>query len=61
VCGSPDHWAKKCPNHKERKPQPEQKTTNWLYPELEMELVGTVIYSMFFQSFNLSLGGLILV
>jgi hypothetical protein len=28
VCGSPNHWAKKCPNHKERKPQPEQKTVN---------------------------------
>jgi hypothetical protein len=28
VCGSPDHWAKKCPNHKGRKPQPKQKTSN---------------------------------
>jgi hypothetical protein len=28
VCGSPNHWAKKCPNHKGRKPQPEQKTVN---------------------------------
>jgi hypothetical protein len=28
VCGSLDHWAKKCPNRKERKPQPEQKTSN---------------------------------
>jgi hypothetical protein len=28
VCGSPDHWAKKCPNHKGRKPQPKQKTEN---------------------------------
>jgi hypothetical protein len=28
VCGSPDHWAKKCPNRKGRKPQPEQKTAN---------------------------------
>jgi hypothetical protein len=28
VCGSPDHWAKKCPNCKGRKPQPEQKTSN---------------------------------
>jgi hypothetical protein len=33
----------------------------WLYPTLEMELVGTVIYPMFFQCFNLLLGGLILV
>jgi hypothetical protein len=23
VCGSPDHWAKKCPNRKGRKSQPE--------------------------------------
>jgi hypothetical protein len=28
VCGSPNHWAKKCPNHKGRKPQSEQKTVN---------------------------------
>jgi hypothetical protein len=28
VCGSPDHWAKKCPNRKGRKPQSEQKTSN---------------------------------
>jgi hypothetical protein len=28
VCGSLDHWAKKCPNHKGRKHQPEQKTAN---------------------------------
>jgi hypothetical protein len=28
MCGSPDHWAKKCPNRKGRKPQPEQKTTD---------------------------------
>jgi hypothetical protein len=28
VCESPDHGAKKCPNHKGRKPQPKQKTTN---------------------------------
>jgi hypothetical protein len=28
VCGCPNHWAKKCPNHKGRKPQPEQKTAN---------------------------------
>jgi hypothetical protein len=33
----------------------------WLYPALEMELVGMVIYPMFFQCFNLPLGGLILV
>jgi hypothetical protein len=25
---SPDHWAKKCPNRKEKKPQPEQKIAN---------------------------------
>jgi hypothetical protein len=28
VCGSPDHWAKKCPNRKGRKPQLEQRTVN---------------------------------
>jgi hypothetical protein len=28
MCGSPDHWVKNCPNHKGRKPQPEQKTAN---------------------------------
>jgi hypothetical protein len=28
VCESPDHWAKKCPNYKGRKSQPEQKTVN---------------------------------
>jgi hypothetical protein len=28
VCGSFDHWAKKCPNRKGRKPRPEQKTAN---------------------------------
>jgi hypothetical protein len=28
VCGSPDHWAKKCSNRKGRKPQSEQKTSN---------------------------------
>jgi hypothetical protein len=33
----------------------------WLYPALEVELVGKVIYPMFFQCFNLPLGGLILV
>jgi hypothetical protein len=33
----------------------------WLYPTLEVELVGMVIYLMFFQCFNLPLGGLILV
>jgi hypothetical protein len=33
----------------------------WLYPALEVELVGMVIYHMFFQYFNLPLGGLIMV
>jgi hypothetical protein len=28
MCGSNDHWAKKCPNRKGRKSQPEQKTSN---------------------------------
>jgi hypothetical protein len=33
----------------------------WLYPALEVKLVGMIIYLMFFQCFNLPLGGLILV
>jgi hypothetical protein len=33
----------------------------WLYPALEVELVGMVIYHIFFWCFNLLLGGLILV
>jgi hypothetical protein len=33
----------------------------WLYPALEVELVYMIIYPMFFQCFNLPLGGLILV
>jgi hypothetical protein len=33
----------------------------WLYLALEVELVGMVIYPMFFQCFNLPLSGLILV
>jgi hypothetical protein len=28
ICGSPDHWAKKCLTRKGRKPQPEQNTAN---------------------------------
>jgi hypothetical protein len=28
VCGSPDHWIKKCPNRKTRNPQSEQRTMN---------------------------------
>jgi hypothetical protein len=28
VCGSFGHWAKKCPNRKRRKPQPEQKNVS---------------------------------
>jgi hypothetical protein len=28
VCGSPDHWAKKCLKCKGRRPQPKQKTVN---------------------------------
>jgi hypothetical protein len=30
VCGSSNHWAKKCPNYKGRKPQPEQKIANMI-------------------------------
>jgi hypothetical protein len=28
MCGSPDHWTKKCPNRKGRKPQSKQKTSS---------------------------------
>jgi hypothetical protein len=28
VCGSPDHWTKKCSNLKGKKPQPKQKAVN---------------------------------
>jgi hypothetical protein len=28
MCGSPNHWAKKCLNRNGRKSQPEQKTAN---------------------------------
>jgi hypothetical protein len=35
MSGSPDHWAKKCPNHKGRKSQPEQKTTNMVVSSSE--------------------------
>jgi hypothetical protein len=38
-----------------------ERLRTWLYPALEVELVGTIIYPMFFQCFNLPLGGLILV
>jgi hypothetical protein len=30
MCESPGHWVKKCPNHKGRKSQPEQKTMNMI-------------------------------
>jgi hypothetical protein len=30
MCGSLDHWAKKCPNCEGRKPQPEQKTAKMI-------------------------------
>jgi hypothetical protein len=35
VCGSLNHWAKKRSNHKERKPQPEQKTANMVISSFE--------------------------
>jgi hypothetical protein len=38
-----------------------KKLQTWLYSALEVELVGMVIYPLFFQCFNLPLGGLILV
>jgi hypothetical protein len=35
MCRSPDHWAKKCSNHKGRKPQLKQKTTNMVVSSSE--------------------------
>jgi hypothetical protein len=35
VCGSPDHWPKKCPNRKGRKPQLKQKTANMVVSSSE--------------------------
>jgi hypothetical protein len=35
VCESPDHRAKKCPNHKGRKHQPKQKTVNMVVSSFE--------------------------
>jgi hypothetical protein len=61
VCGSFDHWVKKCPNYKGRKYQPEQKTTNMV---VSSSGGGTSRYGnlpYIFQCFNLPLGGLILV
>jgi hypothetical protein len=45
---------------KEENLNPSRRLRTWLYPALEVELVGTVMYPMFFQCFNLLLGGLIL-
>jgi hypothetical protein len=42
VCGSPDHWAKKCLNRKGRKPQPEQKTSNMVVSSSGGETSGYV-------------------
>jgi hypothetical protein len=46
---------------KEENPNLSRRLRTWLYPVLEMELLGTVIYLIFFHCFNLPLGGLILV
>jgi hypothetical protein len=40
VCGSLNHWAKKCPNHKRRTPQPEQKTANMVVSRFGDETSG---------------------
>jgi hypothetical protein len=42
MCGSPVHWAKKCPNRKGRKSQPEQKAVNMVVSSSEG---GTIGYS----------------
>jgi hypothetical protein len=40
VCGSADHWAKKCPNRKGREHQPEQKTVNMVVSSFGGETIG---------------------
>jgi hypothetical protein len=40
VCGSLNHWAKKCPNHKGRTSQPEQKTANMVVSRFGDETSG---------------------
>jgi hypothetical protein len=52
VCGSPDHWAKKCPNRKERKPQPEQKTLNMVVSSSRDESSGYGNLSYVFSVFQ---------
>jgi hypothetical protein len=61
VCGSPNHWAKKCPNRKGRKHQTEQKTANMVVSNSGGGTSGYNNLPYVFQCFNLPLGGLILV
>jgi hypothetical protein len=49
VCGSHNHWAKKCPNQKEENLNLSRRLQTWFYLALELELVCTVIYPMFFH------------
>jgi hypothetical protein len=60
VCGSTDHWAKKYPHLKGRKPSPEQKTANTV-TMAGVETSGYNSLPSVFQYFNLLVGGLILV
>jgi hypothetical protein len=60
VYGSTDHWAKKCPHCKGRKPPPEQKTANTV-TMAGAETSGYNSLPSVFQYFNLLVGGLILV
>jgi hypothetical protein len=46
---------------KEENPNLSRRLRTWLYPALEVELVGMIIYPMLFQCFNLPLGVLILM
>jgi hypothetical protein len=61
VCGSPDHWVKKCPNCKGRNPQPEQKTVDMVVSSSRggTSEYGNLPYVL--QYFHLVLGGLILI
>jgi hypothetical protein len=59
MCGFPDHCAKKCPNCKGRKPQPEQKTANMVVSSSGGGSSGYGNLPYVLSVFNLLLGGLI--
>jgi hypothetical protein len=65
VCGSTDHWASACPDHKfkqEKNQLKRRKQQTWLLARLEKEHQGMVIfYLLFFQCVIHLSGGMILV